>query len=103
MQSLLYVIHILLGFLEFMMMVYGVMSLLIFFRVLNAHGKIVGMIWYNITGIFEPLLAPIRRFVPAFRGFDWSFLILYLLIVFVHRLIFEYGFPAAAAINTGVM
>lgn len=97
MASLLLVIDLLLGFLETMMVVYGIMSLLIFFNILNPYGRIVGMIWQMMTGIFEPILRPIRRFLPPMRGFDWSFLILYLLIIFVRSLIREYGVAMLAS------
>ena len=36
--------------------------------------------------MFEPLLRPIRRFVPPVSGFDWSFLVLYLGIILVRKL-----------------
>ena len=91
MQSLFLVTDIFLGFLKTMMVIYGIMSLLVFFNVLNAHGRIVGMVWYNMNGLFDPLLRPIRRIVPSYNGFDWSFLILYLLIILVQSLLREYG------------
>lgn len=96
MVSFFYVIDILLGFLETMMAIYGIMSLLIFFGVLNAYGRITGMIWQNLQGLFEPLMQPIRRYIPPYRGFDWSFLVLYLLIIFARSLLREYG-PLGAA------
>jgi YggT family protein len=91
MVSLFYVIDVLLGFLENMMLVYGVCSLLIFFGVLKPYGRITQLVWINMQGLFEPLLAPIRRYVPAYRGFDWSFMVLYLLIIFSRSLLREYG------------
>lgn len=92
MHSVMYVLDIFLGFLEFMMSVYALISLLIFFRVLNPYGRIVGMVWQNMVGLFEPLMQPIRRLLPPYRGFDWSFLVLYLLIVLTRSLLREYSF-----------
>src|SRR5262245_32438155 len=91
MYSIFYVTDILLGFLEFMMFIYAVFSLLVFFGVLKAHGRITSLIWLNLQGLFEPLLRPIRRFVPPVSGFDWSFLVLYLGIILVRSLLREYG------------
>lgn len=81
----------LLGFLEFMMVAYGIVSLLVFFGILKPYGRITSLIWMNMQGLFEPLLRPIRRFAPPLRGFDWSFLILYLVIILVRSLLREYG------------
>lgn len=91
MRSFFYVIYVLLDFLQFMMLVYGVFSLLVFFGVLKPYGRITQLVWLNLQGLFEPILAPLRRFIPSYRGFDWSFLVLYLLVIFVQSLIREYG------------
>lgn len=101
MVSFFYVIDILLGFLETMMAVYGIFSLLLFFGVLNPYGRIAGMIWMNLQGLFDPMLKYIRRYVPAYRGFDWSFMVLYLAIIFVRMLLREYGPLATKAVSLG--
>jgi YggT family protein len=100
MISLFNVIDVLLGFLETMMAVYGIFSLLLFFGVLNPHGRIAGMLWQNLQGLFEPMLQYLRRFVPPYRGFDWSFMVLYLLIIFVRSLLREYGPLAKQAVES---
>lgn len=87
MFSFLSVIDMLLGFLQTMMGIYGLFSLLVFFGILKPYGRITQLVWLNMQGLFEPLLAPIRRYVPSYRGFDWSFLVLYFLIVFVRMVI----------------
>ncbi len=101
MLSFFYVIDILLGFLETMMVVYGLFSLLLFFGILNPYGRIVGLIWMNLQGLFDPMLKYIRRYVPAYRGFDWSFMVLYLVIIFARMLLREYGPLAAKAVAVG--
>lgn len=90
MHSLFYVIYILLDFLQFMMGVYGIVSLLVFFGIMNPYGRITGLIWQNLQGLFEPFLQPMRRYIPPYRGFDWSFMVFYLLVVFVQHLMVEY-------------
>lgn len=103
MLSIINVIDIFLGFLETMMAIYGLFSLLLFFGVLSPYGRIAGAIWQNMNGLFEPMLEPIRKVIPAYRGFDWSFMILYLLVVLIRSLLREYGPLAAHAINSGAV
>jgi YggT family protein len=100
--SIFYVTDLLLGFLEFMMGVYGIVSLLVFFGVLKPYGRFTQMIWTNLQGLFEPLLRPIRRYVPPINGFDWSFLILYFGIILVRSLLREYGPLGHAAVAAAV-
>lgn len=97
MSAFFYVIYVLLDFLQFMMMLYGIVSLLVFFGVLKPYGRFTQLVWLNMQGLFEPLLAPLRRFIPPVRGFDWSFLVLYLLTVFTQRVIVDYGLLAPRA------
>lgn len=82
------------------MAIYGLFSLLLFFGVLSPYGRIAGMIWQNMQGLFEPMLQPIRKIIPPYRGFDWSFLALYLLIVLTRSLLREYGPLAAHTVTT---
>lgn len=100
MLSLFSTIDILLGFLIDMMAFYGIFSLLIFFNVLSPYGRIAGMIWQTMQGLFEPMLTPIRKFIPPYRGFDWSFMVLYLLIYLIRSLLREYG-PLSHAVLIG--
>lgn len=100
MISLFYVIDILLQFLESMMAVYGIFSLLLFFNILNPYGRITGMVWNMLQGLFEPMLMYLRKFIPPYRGFDWSFMALYLMVVFARSLLREYG-PLGHAVVIG--
>ncbi len=101
MYSIFYVIDMFLGFLEFMMVIYGIFSLLIAFNLISPYGRIAGAIWSNMVGLFEPMLKPIRRVVPPMGNFDWSFLVLYLLIVLIRMLLREYG-PLGAHVAASV-
>jgi YggT family protein len=78
----------------FVLIVQAILSWLIVFGVVNRYNRavsIVGDITYRLT---EPVLRPIRRFVPNVGGLDLSFLILVLLIYFIrnelHYLAFRY-------------
>lgn len=67
-----------------------VLTWLIHFGIVNPRQRlvqIIGEITYRIT---EPLLAPIRRFMPNLGGIDLSPIVLILLIYFLRDLLFEY-------------
>ena len=74
-----------LGLLQFIIIISIVMSWLINFNVINTSNQVVSTIWRLSNAITEPLLGPIRRFVPALGGMDFSALILLLLLRFVER------------------
>jgi YggT family protein len=81
----------LLDFIEIMMIVYGIVSLLVYFGVLKPYGRITQFVWLNLQGMFEAMLRPIRRFVPATGGFDWSFLILFFFVDVSKRVLLYYA------------
>lgn len=62
-----------------------ILSWLISFNVVNPHNQLVGTIWRMTSMITEPLLGPIRRFLPPLGGLDLSPLVLLLLIMFVRE------------------
>lgn len=72
-----------------------VMSWLYSFNVVNASNRFVYAIGYFTHRLTEPVLAPIRRFIPNLGSIDLSPLILLLAIVFlrnvIHNLAFELG------------
>ncbi|MGI9513997.1 MAG: YggT family protein [Anderseniella sp.] len=67
-----------------------VMSWLIAFNVLNNSNNVVRQINYTLHRLTEPLLAPIRRFLPDLGGIDLSPLVLLLGLMFLQRLLHEY-------------
>lgn len=64
-----------------------IMNLLFAFNVVNTSNQLV----YTISGflfrITEPLLRPIRRFLPSFGGFDISPVVLLLALFFLQRVL----------------
>ena len=72
-----------------------VMSWLYSFNVVNTSNRFVYAIGYFTHRLTEPVLAPIRRFIPNLGSIDLSPLILLLAIVFlrnvIHNLAFEIG------------
>lgn len=57
-----------------------VLSLLIQFNVVSLYNNFVNAIWTALNAILDPMLNPIRRFMPATGGLDFSPLVLIVLI-----------------------
>lgn len=49
-----------------------VLSLLISFNVVNTHNDFVAAVWRAVNAILDPILAPIRRFMPNTGAIDFS-------------------------------
>ncbi len=76
-----------------------VMSWLIAFNVINGSNPYVRQVGYALRRLTEPLLAPIRRFLPDLGGIDVSPIVLLLALYFLERLViwlFIYGLAAPA-------
>jgi len=65
----------------------AIMSWLIVFNVVNLNNKFVYMLYDTINRLTDPLLAPIRRFMPNLGGIDISPIILILLLIFIKNFI----------------
>lgn len=68
-----------------------VMSWLVGFNVVNMQNNFVRQIRYALYRLTEPLLGPIRRFLPDLGGLDLSPMVLLLALWFLQRLIIFYG------------
>lgn len=77
----------LLGFYVFILVVAAVLSWLIAFQVVNTRNDVVRQILYTLEILTEPVLRPIRRFVPPLGGLDLSFLVLFIAIYFIRSVI----------------
>jgi YggT family protein len=94
MRALLDVILIALQLYIWLLIAAAVLSWLIAFNVVNTRNQVVatvGQFLYNIT---EPVLRPIRSFVPSFGGIDISPVILILIIILIERVIIYYIYPS---------
>jgi YggT family protein len=70
-----------------LLFVSAVLSWLIVFNVVNTRHPVVSIVGDFLYRITEPLLKPIRNLLPNFGGIDVSFIILFLIIVFVRVVI----------------
>ncbi len=68
-----------------------VMSWLVAFNVVNPSNSVVRQIRYALFRLTEPLLGPIRRFLPDLGGIDISPVILLIGLWFVQNLVITYG------------
>ena len=66
-----------------------IMSWLVAFGIVNRSNPYVRQIGYALERLTEPLLRPIRRFIPLLGGIDISPIILILGLVFLRNLMFE--------------
>ena len=83
MIPLLYFIDYVLDLYKYVVIAAVIFSWLIGFNVINAHNPFVRSLWQALLAVTEPLLKPIRRFLPDLGGLDISPIVLLLGIVFV--------------------
>jgi YggT family protein len=72
-----------------------ILSWLLAFNVVNIHNPFVRQLSYVLARLTEPLLAPIRRYMPNIGGLDLSPIVLFIGLIFVRHLVIYY-FVAAA-------
>ncbi len=70
-----------------------VLSWLISFNVINTRNQFVASISQVVTALTEPLLKPIRRYIPSIGGLDLSPIILFIGLYFARRVIVVYIYP----------
>ena len=70
-----------------------VLSWLIAFNIINTRNELVNAVWRALNSLTEPVLRPIRRYMPKFSGLDLSPIVLFILIYLVQRVIQLYIYP----------
>jgi YggT family protein len=68
-----------------------VLSWLLAFNIINRHNDIVRQATYALSRLTEPVLGPIRRFLPDLGGLDVSPVIAIIIIYFIRYLVVYYG------------
>lgn len=74
-----------------------VLSLLISFNVVNMHNDFVAAIWRAVNAILEPVLRPIRRFMPDTGALDLSPMVLIIGLTILQIVLKNLVFAAAMA------
>ena len=73
-----------LGLLMFVMFIYMAFSWLIAFNIVNLRNPAMAQIYDVVRRLVEPILTPIRRFIPPMGGLDMAFLVAFLGLLWVH-------------------
>ncbi len=94
-----FIVDGLLGLLILALVISAILSWLVAFDVVNLRNNVVRQIYYVLERITEPLLAPIRRFVPSLGGVDLSFIILFLVIQGARNFLLPPLFSALAGLG----
>ena len=82
---LLFIISPIVSLLIFVIFVRVIMSWLVSFQIINLHNQFVAMVWEISGKITDPLVNPIRRFMPNLGGIDLSLLVLLLFLYLVNN------------------
>ncbi|QUS55656.1 YggT family protein [Pseudovibrio brasiliensis] len=93
MRAILDVVFIILNLYTWVIIANVIFSWLYAFNVVNSHNQFIAMIGQTLYNLTEPLLRPIRRFLPAMGGLDLSPIVLLLGIFLIERVIGLYIYP----------
>lgn len=96
MRAVLDIVLILLQLYWWVLLIMIILSWLISFNIINTRNQFVAAVWRVVNQLTEPVLGPIRRFLPSFSGLDLSPLVAFLLIFFIQQIIGYYIYPAVA-------
>ncbi len=85
-----WLVDALFGVLTFGLLIYIILGLLVSFAVVNGHNQLVSIVLVTLQRIFEPMLAPIRRFLPHLGGLDISPIFLFIALSFVSDILVRF-------------
>ncbi|MBW8753648.1 MAG: YggT family protein [Sphingomonadales bacterium] len=88
------IISYLINIIVIVVIVQFVMSLLISFNVVNMHNDFVAAVWRAVNAILEPVLAPIRRFMPNTGAVDLSPMVLIIALTILQIILKNLAFAA---------
>ncbi|MCE4223456.1 YggT family protein [Methylobacterium sp. C25] len=87
MNALLWLFNTIIQLYIYILIASAVLSWLIAFNVVNVRSPVVSQIGEFLYQVTEPVLRPIRNFLPNLGGVDVSPVILILLLLFVQKLV----------------
>ncbi len=93
MRAILDIVVIVLDLYVWLLIASAILSWLIAFNVVNTRNQFVAAVAEFLYRITEPVLRPIRTFIPSFGGLDISPIIVILIIMFIQRVITYYIYP----------
>ncbi len=71
----------------FVLIVQAVLSWLIAFELVSRRNQFIETIWRLTNALTDPMLRPIRRFMPRVSGVDFSPMVLILLLYVLQRVL----------------
>lgn len=87
-QTLAQVVDYLVSIIVMLVIVQFVMSLLVSFNVVNMRNQFVEALWRAVNALLDPILTPIRRFMPHTGAIDFSPMVLIILLTIL-RIVLE--------------
>ena len=90
MNSLLILVDTVVQLYIYGLFIFIILGWLVQFNVINAHNRFVYLVMDFLYRVTEPLLRPIRNFMPNLGGLDISPIILVLVLTFARNLLWEY-------------
>ena len=94
MKSILILVDSVVTIYIWVLIINALLSWLIAFNVLNTSNRLVYSLLDISYKMTDPLLRPIRNFLPNLGSIDVSPVVLILLLMFVRNLVFEFFAPA---------
>lgn len=85
------ILYVALDLYVWVLIISAILSWLIAFNVVNTRNRAVYMISDMLYRLTEPALRPIRNVLPNLGGVDLSPVVLILIVMFIQRLILNYG------------
>jgi YggT family protein len=89
-----FLIHSLCSLIWWIVIIHVVLSWLISFNIVNMNNQFVYQLYTNIDRLLEPMLRPIRRFLPNLGGLDLSPILLLIGVQFLEILLRGTVLPA---------
>jgi YggT family protein len=72
------------------LIIHIIISWLVSFNIINGYQPIVKKLQFVLYRLTEPLLAPIRKYMPDLGGIDLSPIVLFLLLRFTMNILYTY-------------
>ena len=92
MKSILILFDNIISLYIWILIINAIISWLVAFNIINTYNQFVAMVLYATRRLTDPLLNPIRRFLPNLGGVDISPIVLILLLLYVQDSLRVYFF-----------
>ncbi|MBM3584770.1 MAG: YggT family protein [Alphaproteobacteria bacterium] len=89
MGAVLWLVDTVIQLFQWVLIAYVIISWLVSFKVLDTRNPVVNQIGNALYRMTEPVLRPFRRFIPNLGGIDITPVVVYLLLFFVRKLLFD--------------